>query len=273
MKRTAWITLRISPPYRSWAFGAGLETLGFTPRTGFPPPGAVRPEDVVVTWNLNPRYRPAAEAARAAGCPLLVAENGYIGKVGDMTPYYALARDGHNGSGFWYVGKEDRWAALGHKMTPWHYRVKGHVLIVGQRGIGSDLMKSPHNFIDTARERVDRVIKKLGLPPYPILVREHPGREGDTSAPTLAEHLAGARAVVTWASNVANLSILYGLPTMRMAPYHVNSAAFTTLEDLFTKEAEPDRLTAFRSLAWAQWSLHEIQDGTAFRSLLQDVLP
>ena len=78
--RRAWITLRHQPPYRSDAFAEGFERLGFKAEMRFPSPGAVRKDDVVVTWNLNPRYRPAAQEATRAGAALIVAENGYVGR-------------------------------------------------------------------------------------------------------------------------------------------------------------------------------------------------
>lgn len=268
--RTAWITLRHEPPYRSDAFANGFETLGFRVQMKFPGPSDVRPVDVVVTWNLNPRYRPAEEAAMRAGAALVVAENGYIPKKGDHVHYYALARNGHNGSGFWYVGPEDRWTPLGHDLAPWIDHPDGYILIADQRGIGSELMRCPRPFYETIVPKIERIFAKARIrKPPAIRLREHPGRHAPRR--TLAEDLAGARAVVTWASNVANEALLAGVPTFRAAPYHVNEAALSDLQ-LLLDFPHPDRLPAFRKLAWAQWSLREIEDGSALKFLLRDVL-
>lgn len=77
--------------------------------------------------------------------------------------------------------------------------------------------------------------------------------------------------MVTWASNSANEALLMGIPSWRLAPYHVNEAALTDLA-LLIDPPRPDRLAAFQKLAWAQWALSEIASGEAFRSVLRDVL-
>lgn len=265
-----WLTLRHEPPYRSDAFANGFERLGFKVQMKFPGPRDVRPEDVVVTWNLNPRYRPAEEAALRAGAALIVAENGYIPKLGSTDHYYALARNGHNGSGMWFVGAEDRWTPLGRTIKPWVSRPDGYILIADQRGIGSELMKCPRPFYETVAPKIERIFAKIDRKKIPqIKLREHPGRH--VAKRSLMEDLNGARAVVTWASNVANEALLEGIPTFRVAPYHVNEAALPDLT-LLPNPPQPDRLAAFKKVAWAQWSLREIEDASAFRSLLRDVL-
>lgn len=267
---TAWITLRHQPPYRSDAFAEGFERLGFKAIMKFPPERSVGSNDVVVTWNLNPRYRSAAYEAKRAGAALLVAENGYIPAKGDSDLWYALARDGHNGSGWWFTGNEDRWAKLGHEIQPWQDNRKGHILVAGQRGIGSEIMKCPSGLYEQVLPKIRRVLAREDRKhSTEIRFRAHPGRH----APQVPLHadLRGARAVVTWASNVANLSLLAGIPTFRTAPYHVNEAALTDLNRL-TDPPLPDRLEAFRKLAWAQWSIAEIKSGLAFRTLLGDRL-
>lgn len=268
MQRTAWITLRHEPPYRSEAFASGLEKSGFTPRLQFPEVGQVKTGDVVVVWNLNPRYRSPARLAKAVGASLIVAENGYITKRRDLTAYYALARDGHNGSGFWHVGPGARWPLLDRGFGKW--RTEGeYILVADQRGIGSETMACPRNFADTIGERIKKVFIKAGQKAPPVVIRRHPGRHSATRP--LAEDLRNARAVVVWASNVGNLSCLSGIPTFRCAPYHVNEALHDDLS-LLPNPPEPDRAAAFEKLAWAQWSLAEIHNGVAFRSLLRDVL-
>lgn len=268
--RTAYITLRHQPPYRSDAFAEGFEEIGYTVKMSVPPVGGVRAQDVVVTWNLNPRYRAAAHEAKKAGAALIVAENGYIPIYRDTTQFYALARDGHNGSGFWFVGEEDRWAKLDQTIQPWQSNPQGHILICEQRGIGSEIMKCPTGFYETCAPKIKRVFikhdRKLKLE---LRKRAHPGRHKPNR--TLAKDLEGARACVTWASNVANEALLAGIPTFRTAPYHVNEAALTDLNQLVDPPL-PDRLSAFQKLAWAQWSLPEITSGEAFRHLLRDLI-
>lgn len=268
--RTAWITLRHAPPYRSDAFAEGFENIGFRVRMQFPNHGQVRADDVVVTWNLNPRYRGAAHEAKRVGAAVLVAENGYVPKKGDTTQVYALARDGHNGSGFWFVEKEDRWSNLGYDLPPWQRNEGGHILICEQRGIGSEIMKCPMGLYEALVPKIKRIFAQHDKKLKPeIRKRAHPGRHQPQR--TLLADLKGARACVTWASNCANEALLLGIPTFRTAPYHVNEACLTDLKQLIDLP-ETDRLTGFQKLAWAQWFLPEIESGQAFRTLLQDVL-
>jgi len=267
---TAWVTLRHQPPYRSDAFANGFEALGYKVKLAFPTNQDVRAEDVVVTWNLNPRYRGAAHAAKRAGASLIVAENGYIPAENSAEHHYALARDGHNGSGFWFVGEEDRWAKLGRNLHPWRGYPDGHILICDQRGIGSDIMKCPRPFIEPLLPKLERIFARHDKRKKPRFVfRAHPGRH--QSKLTLAQELQGARAMVTWASNAANEALLMGYPAFRTAPFHVNEAVLTDVS-LLPTPPETDRLAGFKKLAWAQWSLTEIGDGSAFKWLLQDVL-
>lgn len=270
--RTAWITLRHQPPYRAHAFFDGLEAVGFKPKLQFPGPHAVQKDDVVVVWNLNPRYRDAANQAKMVDAPLLVVENGYVPRAhapGD--PVYAIARNGHNGSGLWFVEKEDRWSPLGQTIHPWVDRPDGYFLIIGQRGIGSETMRSPSNFLDYTATRVRKIMARSGTKrkDLEIRFRQHPGRHKPTTS--LNQDLSGARAVITWASNVANEALLQGIPAFRCAPYHVNDAVIPDLS-LLADPPKYDRLKAFKKLAWAQWFLEEIKDGTAFRSILRDKL-
>lgn len=267
---TAWITLRHQPPYRADAFADGFENMGFKVRMKFPERGQVSPDDVVVTWNLNPRYRPAAIEAKRVGAALMVAENGYIPKLGDPQHYYALARDGHNGSGKWFVGPEDRWALLNRTLEQWRPSPNGYILIADQRGIGSELMRCPRPFYETIAPRIRKIFVRNNRKDVPeIRLRAHPGRT--PPARSLRTDILGARAVVTWASNVANESLLLGVPTFRVAPYHVNEAVLFDL-NLLPDPPETDRESGFKKLAWAQWSLEEIGSGEAFRHLLRDRL-
>lgn len=268
--RIAWITLRHRPPYRSDAFATGFEELGFKVQMMFPERNAVRPQDVVVVWNLNPRYRGPADEAQRVKAGLIVAENGYLPSISEPEPYYALARNGHNGSGLWFVGPEDRWTPLGYQVAEWQSNPNGHILVADQRGIGSELMRCPRPFYETVAPKIKRIFAKVDKKRIPeIRLRAHPGRHA--AKQSLEADLKGCRVVVTWASNVANISLLHGIPTFRVAPYHVNAAALDDLS-LLPNPPQTDRLKAFKQLAWAQWSLSEIESGAAFQHLLRDRL-
>lgn len=131
-------------------------------------------------------------------------------------------------------------------------------------------MACPRPFYETVSAKIERIFARVNRRAIPeIRLREHPGRHAPKRS--LADDLAGARAVVTWASNVANEALLAGIPAFRVAPYHVNEAVLADLS-LLPDPPQTDRAAGFHKLAWAQWALAELESGAAFRHLLQDVL-
>lgn len=261
---TAYVLVRLRPEYRSEAFAAGLQKHGYTVVFG-DPPSAIKADDLVVTWNLSPRMESAAKDARKVGATVLVAENGYCGKDRNGIQYYALSRDGHNGSGRWYAGGGDRWRNMRIDLQPW--RTDGdYVLVADQRGIGSETMRSPLDFGDV----VIRTIRAQTA--RPILYRPHPGREKPKVS--LAEQLKRAFCLVTWSSQSATEALIAGVPSFYCAPHFICAGAATRLPDqgpgVLNNPPKPDtRLAVFERLAWAQWAVSELENGEAFRCLLR----
>jgi len=134
-------------------------------------------------------------------------------------------------------------------------------------------MRSPKDFLEVYVPRVRRMLAQEGRG-RGVVVRPHPGkgeRGPHGTGPSLWEQLRGCSALVTWASNCANLALLWGFPAYRAAPHHVNPAVSPVLDGLLRPDL-PERRDAFEAVAWAQWGLSEIESGKAFRSLMRDVL-
>lgn len=266
MKR-AYSMVRVEPRWRSEAIVSGVERAGFT-AVVTSQPDDVSEGDLLIVWNLGPRYYDHAVRARSRGAHVIVAENGYFSPDREGNPCLALARDGHNGSGFWFVGNEPRFDAFNPGIHDWRGYAGSEVIVAAQRGIGSPDMRSPLDFESRIVAEIQSVARRLRVKTT-IRVRAHPG-----NAPPrvpLWNDLANAAALVTWSSNAANLATLWGVPSFRMSPHHVNDAVLVGLSGLFTAP-EPERLAAFERLSWAQWSAVEVASGEAFRFLLQDVL-
>ena len=259
MLRTAWSMLRVEPPYRSGAFEAGFRALGYEPKRW--DGQQIAEDDVLVVWNKTARMAPAIAAARASGAPVIVTENGYFGEH-DGLQTYALALDGHCGSGRWYEGGADRFKTLWGpqvKFQPWREpRKDSHILICDQRGIGSELMRSPGYFADDLWAKLRKR--------YPTKLRRHPGRE---PMPPLAQHLENCRLVLVWSSNVATEALRQGIPVMYLAPY-IASAKACTRYDITQLEdpPRPNRMAGFASMAWQQADLGEVRSGVALQRLL-----
>lgn len=265
----AWSMLEIEPVYRSRTFLRGLEAAGFETTLGEPPLSAGGPGDVLVTWNLGPRHYDAATRFRERGGHVIVAEKGYFDPDRYNEPVYALARDGHNGSGFWFVGDESRFEKWGLNIHPWRGSTGDRVVVAGQRGVGSPEMRPPRNFTERIVPDIHHALARGGVRDCTVVIRPYSDRE--SARVSLWDDLRDARALVTWSSDVANIAVLWGVPAFRMAPHHVNDAVEHGLEKL-TDPPEPDREAALERLSWAQWSTPEIESGDAVRFLLQDAV-
>lgn len=255
----AWLALREAVHYRKEAFAAGLAAAGFHVEHRMTDnPG---PDDILVCWNRYGEVDRVARRFEVHGNRVLVAENGYLGNdfVGDR--WYALARGQHNGAGAWPNSGADRWDSLGVKLAPWHGK-GGEIVVLPQRGIGPMGVAMPRDWLG----KVERRLSKAGIA---YRVRRHPGAGAEVP---LEKDLADASAVVTWGSGAAIKALAMGVPVFHDMPNWIGAAAALPVDALLRREPgkrnDEDRLETFRRLAWAQWRLDEIKDGTAFRSLL-----
>jgi hypothetical protein len=213
---------------------------------------------------------PAADAFKAAGARVIVCEEGYTRRLVPQK-HFALALDGHNGSGRWHPGGPERWDRLDLEIKPW--RACGHhILVCSQRGMGSKLMRQsrewPQDVMGRLRKLTDR----------PIVHRPHPGKQYNATV-SLEDQLHNAWAVVIWASNCGIKALLEGVPVFYEAPHLVTAGACIRGIDqiegpgtraMIRSGVICDRLAAFRSMAWAQWTPDEIKRGEPFLHLLKN---
>ena len=260
----AFSAIRDQPHYRHEAFISGLKRVGFHVDARLPdrPPQL---GEVLVIWNRYSDREHTADAWEKKGGTVLVAENGYVGADAQGRQYYALAKHGHAGSGTWPVGDGSRWAQLGIDLKPW--RAEGaHVVVFGQRGIGSRTMASPPEWHTHAEARLRKITKRA------VRVRPHPGKPAndvevikDTQA-----QLAGAHAAVIWSSANGVRALIEGIPVFHDAPRWIcESAAVRGIEKVEEpKMDDAARLGALERMAWAQWTVDEIASGEPFARLL-----
>lgn len=256
----AYLRIRHESHYRHEAFVAGLQRLGFIvdmeePRT------PIGPDDIALVWNKTAFGRQTLQMAREGGGPVIVCENGYHGRDAQGQQHFAMALDGHNGSGRWWTGPVGRLADLNVEFKPWRGSESSKVLIAGQRGIGSPQMASPARF----EEDTARLLSGLGYRP---VIRIHPGRHAPQTP--LLEDLEGCRALVVWSSNCATDALINGYPVYYAAPHIMTQGASLRLSpgNLATS-AHGERTEPFLNLAWSQWSVDEIEAGTPIETLLK----
>lgn len=256
--RTAILTIRKEPFYRRAAFESMLAKHGYK-ITGaainhFAQPVApvtVHPkskEDLLVLWNLK---RGSDETAAALwekrGGTVLVVENGYLQKI-DKT-YYAISVHGHNGSGWFPVGDEDRFSKLGFELKDWHDG--SYELVCGQRGIGSSLMASPHMW-------GEKLCMKLEAGKTKTKFRPHPGNF--VAKVPLEKDLAGARQCHIWSSGAGVRALVEGVPVKHYAPHWICDNMHSTVRE-----------AALHRMSHGQWHHEEIATGEPLARVLDQL--
>lgn len=254
----AYCLIREQPVYRRDAFCKGLAAVGAEVSLNNPPRG--RTGDWLLIWNRYGHWHDIATRFEAEGGEVLVAENAYVGLDRANRQRYAIARDGHNGSGAWPLGDGSRWDALGVPLQPWR-ATGGHVLVCPNRSFGRPDMLMPCDWAQQAAKELQRYTRR------PIRIRPHPGN--DPPKIPLAHDLKDAWAVLVWGSSAGCDALIAGIPVFCCGNYWILGGASSkgglrTIED----PELPDRLPAFQRLAWAQWHVEEIASGEAFQHLL-----
>ncbi len=280
MRRSrAYCLIRQQPQYRHEAFERGLARAGYQVLHGHPN-AAVAPGDVLLIWNRYGDIEGIADRFEAQGGTCIVAENGYIAPGGGTPKHdvragvtgktmFALALDRHNGGGRWFIGGPERWAGLGIELQPW--RTKGeHILVCPNRSFGTRGNIMP---LDWA-EQVTQELRKLT--DRPIRVRPHPGNHH--AGVPLEKDFKDCWAVVIWSSSVGVHALVAGIPVICKAGWWVCEDAVWPRYDAgwldkvsggFLASMNRRRRMALWSMAWAQWSLEEIESGEPF-ALLAD---
>jgi hypothetical protein len=235
----AYLHLRFSLPERVRIFTAGLKRLGY--EVGHGVTMAPRRGDILVTWNRIRGYNEASKVFDRNGCKVLVTENASWGNDFQGQSWYTIARNYHNTADcFDYHGPE-RWDALTVDLKP--FRAAGETVILPQRGIGSKPTAMPRQWPQGAFKR------------YGGRIRQHPGKGPGIP---LERDLANCQTVVTWGSGAAVKALMLGCKVISEMPRWIAEQ----------DNSEQGRLDMFRRLAWAQWTMAEIESGEAFARLL-----
>jgi hypothetical protein len=250
--KRACLRLRRSHYTRWQFFERGLRRLGFAVGDN---PNSPRPGDVLVMWNRFPHNERWAKEFESVGAVVIIAENGWIGKIDDCRPI-ALARSHHNGAGWWPMGAGDRWPRFGVALAPWRQDGE-HILVLPQRGYGEAGVAMPPSWAAMVQQRLRALTRRK------VVLRRHPGVEQPDDP-----DFSGAWAAVTWASGAGIKALAAGVPVFHEMPHWLGAPAARFGIDAIETPVMPDRLPMFRRLAWAQWSPHEIETGEALAPLI-----
>lgn len=252
---TAVIKVRKEPYYRREAIETGLKRLGYTIDNDGVFPQSKR--DTLVLWNRKAGIEDnAATLWEQRGGSVIVMENGYLQKV-DKT-MYAVSVHGHNGSGWFPVGDEDRFSKLGFEVKPWRPVAGGHWLVCGQRGIGSPTMASPPQW-------AEKTAKSLSSICHPVRLRQHPGNHAPKVS--LLDDLKGAMSCVIWSSGSGVRALVEGVPVLQYAPHWICEKA-ASRSPINMAWSDASRQEALHCMAHGQWSVDEIASGEPFARIL-----
>lgn len=264
----AWNLTREAAHYRHQAFSAGLRAAGYDVQQG--QPRDVKPGDLVLTWNRYGEYHNICTAVEKVGGIAIIAENGYLAPGGQSPhsqrdrQWYALGRGAHNDDRAIPEGDGSRWRVLGVDLKP--QRTDGrHILVCPNRSFGAPGRIQPVNFAVETVKHLSRLTKRE------IRLRPHPGNEPPKRP--LAEDLWDCWAVVIWHSSAGVHALIHGIPVICCAPAWICKRAadahLECVEKINDRGGLESRAVALQRLAWGQWHLTEIQDGTAFDHLLR----
>lgn len=258
MSRRAFLLIRTEPHYRRDAFAAGLEAIGY--RIEGQPRHRPDPDDVLVIWNRYGRYHQLATEFERAGAPVIVAENGLLGREWRGDHWYSLFRSAPAGGGWHPDYGVERWQSFGVDFCEWR-KTGREVIVLAQRGIGPPGVAQPHRWHNEAAAQCSRI--------GAVRIREHPG---ERPCKPLEEDLANAAVVVTWASAAALKAMLWGVPVVYGFPQWIGAGAATPLQvwlraGLLTAPT-PDRLATFARVGSAMFTTREISTGQPLARLL-----
>lgn len=224
--------------------------------------------DVALIWGW--RQERLISEMLGSGRHVLVMERGFIQPRMKWT---SLQIDGLNGRALYPAPPDDgeRFAThYGHMLEPWRHGGE-YTLVIGQ--VPKDAALAGHDIrswciavCSELRSRGRRVVYR----PHPV----HVQRVGFASAirgfpdwltmsgESLTTALAGAEQTVTWNSTTVVESLLAGIPAvaadMGSIGWEVSS------HSLNEEPVRPDRADWLSALAWRQWSMEEMRDGTAW---------
>lgn len=207
---------------------------------------------------------------RDQGHEVIVMERAYLG---DRFLWTSLAWNGLNGHGDFGTQPNDGGARFSDNfgMKPWRTTPGKNVLIMGQ--VPGDASLQGRNMMPWYE-----AVATLAADAYqlPVMFRQHPGaikrgirqnpRHCAKSFGELDEALNEAHVVITFNSNSAVDAVIAGVPAITMDK---GTMAWDVTAHTIGDRVMPDRTEWANKLAWKQWQLNEIMDGSALVSLLE----
>lgn len=239
----------------AYAMKSGLGRIGVRAEiVSRPYEAAVSP--IVACWGWR-----NGKQLQSAGKQVLVMERGYLG---DRFSWTSLGWNGLNRRALMPELDDG-----GARFRRYHGNLLGdrdgkgdYVLLIGQVPGDAAL-----NGKDLAPWYRDTLHKSEHIYQLPVRFRPHPRARAGAYPKEIRQHngelseaIAGARAVVTYNSNTAVEAVIAGKSAVAMDE---GSMAWDVTSHLLGSDYSGDRMNWAHRLAWKQWQLKEIEDGSA----------
>lgn len=248
----------------------GLAAHGIDSSFGLKAKGPHLGVDFVVMWGFKPPE--VVRELREKNIPTLIMERGYL--PSRMT-YSSLGWNGLNNRATFTPCQDNgerldkHWPGL---VKPWRAEGGSYVLLCGQ--VPGDSSLYGMNLDAWAQQQTAALIErghKVVYRPHPLVVRQQrincPRGAHLSSLGPLDQDLSGAKFAVTYNSNVGVECVYLGTATVTL---DAGAMAWpVTSHSLDEPLVRPDRTKWLNRLAWCNWKIEEIADGTAWDVISQ----
>lgn len=238
------------------AIAEGLRSLGFSVR--FVPRGHWKPGEFepwckgVVTYGA--KHPAFLDAHRAQGIPVIVVENGYLGRP----DYWQLSLGDYNQ--FWPGHYDDR------RMNWERYKVRETddskpIVIAGQKPRDAQHRLSPQELSQAYQDAMRFLQKRTSRP---VVFREHPTQTTESLLP-VKDLMERAHAIVTINSGIGHEAIQHGVPVVKIpiegvvAPYDDLTNPLHVHPDSWSALTDGEQLSYMRRLTYSQYTVDEIR--------------
>lgn len=221
--------------------------------------------DMAVMWSW--KQKRLIEHMQSNGRHLLVIERGFIQPRNE---WFTLTVDGFNGRGMFAPARDEgeRFQQyFAHHLKPWREDEGEYALVIGQ--VPGDSALHGTDIVSWAQQKANELLRlgqRVIYRPHPLAFTPCP-KGAELSSRSLDQDFAQASCVVTFNSTTAVEAVLAGIPTVIS---DIGSVAYPMAShEIDEPLRRPDRTAWCHDLAWRQWKLEELADGTAWEHVRQ----
>ena len=231
--------------------------------------------DVAVFWGFVTPCQNILKAYRQLDKPVVFLDMGYWHR----SDYYKVSINRRHPTAYFQDIEHDdsRRKMFGLEPKPFHRKTMGHILLAGMGAKSAWAEKEEpvesweRRTVAELRKYTDRKIIYRPKPSWAGATKIE-GTSFSSNSQSLESVLQDCHAVVTHHSNVAVDGLVAGVPAFTNIGAAVPMATGFRLDDIERPYYPDDREQWLNDLAYCQWSLTEMRDGTCWRHLKEECL-